>query len=126
LFFDGTRPPLQRLGEAADFRLRSRRQFNEERTPARSPAGVETVTIDKSLKRKGRLARSRNVLKRDERIEQMKADEKWHDGQSPLGIPKTRVMKIATGKKKKKVKEEEGTPAKGAKGAGKAAPGKKK
>lgn len=87
------------------------------------------MTIDKSLKRKGRLSRSRNVLKRDERIEQMKKEDKWVEGQSPLGLAKTRVIKSAIGKKKKKAKEEEGaagaTPAaapaaKGAaKGAGK-------
>lgn len=78
------------------------------------------MAIDKSLRRKGRLVRSRNVLKREERIDQMKSEENWKDGQSPLGLPKTRVVKIAA-KKKKKVKEEgaEGAaaPAAGAKGA---------
>jgi small basic protein (TIGR04137 family) len=69
------------------------------------------MTIDKSLKRKGRLSRSRNVLKRDERIEQMKREEKWVDGQSPLGLAKTRVIKTAIGKKKKKAKDEEGAAA---------------
>jgi small basic protein (TIGR04137 family) len=59
------------------------------------------VTIDRSLKRKGRLARSRNVLKRDERIAQMESQEKWLEGASPLGIPKTRVIKVTLGKKKK-------------------------
>jgi small basic protein (TIGR04137 family) len=66
------------------------------------------VAIDKSLRRKGRLARSRNVLKREERIDQMKKDEKWQEGRSPIGLPKTRVVKIAA-KKKKKAKEEEKT-----------------
>ncbi|MDZ4685457.1 MAG: small basic protein [Planctomycetaceae bacterium] len=60
------------------------------------------MTIDKSLKRKGRLARTRNVLKRDERIAQMKIDEKWLDTQSPFGLPKLRVVKLVVGKKKKK------------------------
>jgi small basic protein (TIGR04137 family) len=59
------------------------------------------VTIDRSLKRKGRLARSRNVLKRDERIAQMETQDKWLEGASPLGIPKTRVIKVTLGKKKK-------------------------
>ena len=63
------------------------------------------MAIDKSLRRKGRLARSRNVLKREERIDQMKREETWTDGRSALGLPKTRVLKIS-GKKKKKVKEE--------------------
>lgn len=59
------------------------------------------MTIDRSLKRKGRLARSRNVLKRDERIAQMETQDKWLEGASPLGIPKTRVIKVTLGKKKK-------------------------
>ncbi|MBS0263634.1 MAG: small basic protein [Planctomycetes bacterium] len=63
------------------------------------------MAIDKSLRRKGRLVRSRNVLKREERIDQMKREETWADGRSALGLPKTRVLKIA-GKKKKKAKEE--------------------
>jgi small basic protein (TIGR04137 family) len=70
--------------------------------------GSGTVTIDRSLKRKGRLARSRNVLKRDERIRQLKVEERWEEGRSPLGLPKVRVVKTALGKKKKKKKEEEG------------------
>jgi len=65
------------------------------------------VTIDKSLKRKGQLARSRNVLKRGERIAQLKAEERWQDGQSPLGLPKVRVVKTVLGKKKKKKATEE-------------------
>ena len=75
------------------------------------------MTIDKTLKRRGRLSRSRNVLKRDERIEQMQKEEKWVEGQSPLGLAKTRVIKSAIGKKKKKAKTEEdgATPAAAAK-----------
>jgi small basic protein (TIGR04137 family) len=81
------------------------------------------VAIDKSLRRKGRLARSRNVLKREERIDQMKSEETWVAGRSPVGLPKTRVVKVAAKKKKKKEeKAEEGAaaPAAGA-AAGKAA-----
>ncbi|MDB5391266.1 MAG: hypothetical protein JWM11_6912 [Planctomycetaceae bacterium] len=73
------------------------------------------MTIDRSLKRKGRLARSRNVLKRDERIAQMESQEKWLEGASPLGIPKTRVIKVTLGKKKK-VKAEPAADDKKAKG----------
>jgi small basic protein (TIGR04137 family) len=65
------------------------------------------VTIDKSLRRKGRLARSRNVLKRDERIVLLQAEEQWTPGRSPLGLPKVRVSKSAAGKKKKKKAKEE-------------------
>jgi small basic protein (TIGR04137 family) len=87
------------------------------------------VPIDKSLRRKGRLVRSRNVLTREERINQMKFEETWINGQSPLGLRKTRVVKIAA-KKKKKAKEEgaeEGAaaPAAGAAPAAVAAPAAK-
>ena len=94
------------------------------------------MTIDKSLRRKGGLARTRNVMKRDERITKMKEDEKWPEGRSAFGLPKTRVQKMAIGKKKKKKEEGEEAPAKGAakgaaakgapaKAAAKAAPAKK-
>jgi len=65
------------------------------------------VTIDKSLQRRGRLARSRNVLKRAERIERLKVEDRWDEGQSPLGLPKVRVVKTVVGKKKKKKAKEE-------------------
>lgn len=60
------------------------------------------MTIDKSLKTRGRLARTRSVLTRGERIKQMKSDDKWVDGQSPFGLPKTRIVRLVVGKKKKK------------------------
>jgi small basic protein (TIGR04137 family) len=63
------------------------------------------MSIDKSLRRKNSLMRSRNVLKRDERIKVLMNEERWPDGRSPFGLPKVRVLKIA--KKPKKAKEEE-------------------
>lgn len=66
------------------------------------------MTIDKSLKTKGRLARSRNVLKREERILTLEDQDRWEDGRSPLGLPKVRVIKAVLGKKKKKKTKEEG------------------
>ena len=65
------------------------------------------MTIDKSLRGKGRLARARNVLKREERMAVLKADERWQEGRSPLGLPKVRVVVSAVGKKKKKKAKEE-------------------
>lgn len=65
------------------------------------------MSLDKSLRSKSRLSRSRNVLKREERILQLKAQDRWDDGQSPLGLPKTRVVKTVVGKKKKKKAKEE-------------------
>jgi len=63
------------------------------------------MSIDKSLRRSNQLARSRNVLKRDERIKKLIDDDRWQDGRSPYGLPKVRVVKIVV-KKAKKAKEE--------------------
>jgi len=65
------------------------------------------VTIDKSLRRKGHLLRTRNVLKRSERIEKLEFEDRWQEGQSPFGLPKVRIVKSSLGRKKKKKKEEE-------------------
>ena len=84
------------------------------------------MSIDKSLKRKGGMTRQRCVLSRAERIAKMMENGKWADGQSPFGLPKTRVQKIVL---KKKVKKEaaEGDAAAAAPAAGaKAAAGAKK
>jgi small basic protein (TIGR04137 family) len=70
------------------------------------------MTLDKSLRSKSRLSRARNVLKREERILQLKALDRWEDGQSPLGLPKVRVIKTVVGKKKKKKAKEEDEAAK--------------
>ena len=65
------------------------------------------MSIDKSLRGGGRLARSRNVLKRAERIEKLKEEDRWVEDRSPYGLPKVRVVKVVTGKKKKKKKDED-------------------
>jgi small basic protein (TIGR04137 family) len=65
------------------------------------------MTMDKSLKSRLGLVRSRSVLTRAERIERLSSSERWKEGESPFGLPKVRVRKI-TLKKKKKKKEEEG------------------
>ena len=78
------------------------------RTDSTAPTrGDATVTIDKSLRRRGHLLRMRNVLKRSERIEKLEFEDRWQDGQSPFGLPKVRVIKSSLGRKKKKKKEEE-------------------
>ncbi|MGL6097243.1 MAG: small basic protein [Fimbriiglobus sp.] len=68
------------------------------------------MSIDKSLKRKSSMTRSRCVLKRSERIAKMTEDGKWKDGTSPFGLPKTRVVKIAVRKKVKKEDAAEADP----------------
>lgn len=60
------------------------------------------MTLDRSLKGKGRLARARSVLSRDERIAKMREEDRWQDGRSPFGLPKIRVAKAASRKKEKK------------------------
>ncbi len=63
------------------------------------------MSIDKSLLRKNQLLRARNVLTRGERIKALRNNERWQEGQSPYGLPKVKVVKVA--KKPKKAKEEE-------------------
>ncbi len=65
------------------------------------------MTIDKTLKKPSGMVRARNVLKRGERIVQLMAEDRWTEGRSALGLPKVRIKQIATGKKKKKAKDEE-------------------
>ncbi len=79
------------------------------------------MSIDKSLRRKNQLARSRNVLTRGERIKVLQDEERWQEGRSPYGLPKVRVIKIVT-KKPKKAKEEEKPAEEGAEAAAAAAP----
>jgi small basic protein (TIGR04137 family) len=77
------------------------------------------MSIDKSLRRKNSLQRSRNVLTRGERIKVMADEDRWEEGRSPYGLPKTKVVKLVI-KKAKKAKEEE-APAEGEAGAAAAA-----
>ena len=69
--------------------------------------GIETMTMDKSLRVRRGMTRSRNVLRRAERIARLQESDRWTDESSALGLPKVRVYKLAV-KKKKKKKEEEG------------------
>jgi small basic protein (TIGR04137 family) len=66
------------------------------------------MTMDKSLKMRRGLARARSVLNRAERIQRLKSADRWKDGDSPFGLAKVRVYKLAMKKKKKKKEEEEG------------------
>lgn len=60
------------------------------------------MSIDKSLKRKGGMAKQRCVLTRAERIAKMLEDGKFAADRSPYGLPKTRVQKVTLKKKAKK------------------------
>jgi small basic protein (TIGR04137 family) len=66
------------------------------------------MTMDKSLRTRRGLARSRSVLTRAERLSSLQQADRWKPGDSPLGLPKVRVFKLAMKKKKKKKEGEEG------------------
>jgi small basic protein (TIGR04137 family) len=83
------------------------------------------MTMDKSLRIQRGLIRARSVLSRAERIERLKTQDRWQEGDSPFGLSKVRVYKMSV-KKKKKKKEEEGEGEAGAEGAAAPAAGEKK
>ena len=63
------------------------------------------MSIDRSLKIKGALSRHRNVLTRAERIEKLKEEERWSEGESLLGLPKVAHRKSHAGRKEAPAKE---------------------
>ncbi len=65
------------------------------------------MSIDPSLKIKGALTRHRNVLTRTERIEVLKDEERWSEGDSLLGLQKVAHRKSHAGRKDKEVPDEE-------------------
>ena len=64
------------------------------------------MTIDKSLKIRKGISRSRNVLTRAERISRLQDQDRWTESDGPFGLPKVRVYKVVLKKKKKKKGEE--------------------
>ena len=73
------------------------------------------MSIDKSLKMKGKLVRPRNVFTRIERIKILKGEGKWDPTMSVFGIPKVKSVKIKrkgkSEKKAAKAEAAEATPA---------------
>jgi len=65
------------------------------------------MTIDKSLKVRRGLIRTRNVLTRAERIAKLQAADRWQEGDSPFGLAKVRVQRIMLKRKKKAKKTDE-------------------
>jgi small basic protein (TIGR04137 family) len=57
------------------------------------------MSMDRSLKIKGALRRHRNVLTRAERIEQLKDEERWSEGDSLFALPKVAHRKSHAGRK---------------------------
>jgi len=73
------------------------------------------MSIDPSLKLKNALVRHRNVLTRAERIDVLKDEERWNEGDPVTGLPKVGHRKSAAGKKSRSGPDEAA--------AGAAAPG---
>lgn len=87
------------------------------------------MSIDKSLKTKGKLVRPRNVFTRVERIKILKGEGKWEPTMSVFGIPKVKTVKLKrkTKSEKKAAKAEtaEAAPTATSKEASTAAPAAK-
>lgn len=64
------------------------------------------MSIDRSLKVKGALKRHRNVLTRAERIEKLKDEERWSEGDSVFGLSKVAHRKSHPGRKEKAAPKE--------------------
>ena len=71
------------------------------------------MSLDKSLRSHGALARHRNVLTRAERIEKLKELGKWGDDRDVFALPKVPHRKVTT----KKIKAAVAAGAAGAEGA---------
>ena len=66
------------------------------------------MSIHKSLKTGSGIGGTRNVLTRYERILQMESEGRFNEEEhSPIGLPKTRVLKVKKRAKKKKEKDKE-------------------
>src|SRR5260221_5670406 len=78
------------------------------------------MSIQKSLGTAGNLRRHRNVLTRSERLEAMKKEGRWKEGESIFNLPKMRNI-MAKAKKKEKAADA-AAPAAGAAPAPGAAP----
>ena len=65
------------------------------------------MSIDPSLKVKGALSRHRNVISRAERLEILKDEDRWSEGDAVLGLPKVAHRKSHAGRKAKEAPKEE-------------------
>jgi small basic protein (TIGR04137 family) len=55
------------------------------------------MSLDKSLKKGGSLARARNVLSRAERLAVLQEDERWSPASGVFNLPKTKYRRLAPG-----------------------------
>lgn len=76
------------------------------------------MTMDRTLKTHGGLAKTRSVLRRDERIARLIDEGKFDpEEDSPLGLPKTKVRHSKAGTKTKKAEEKPAAEAEAAEAA---------
>jgi small basic protein (TIGR04137 family) len=68
------------------------------------------MSIDRSLKIRSALLRHRNVLTRAERIEKLKEEGRWEEGDSLLALPKVAHRKSHAGRKSKEPEKKEALP----------------
>lgn len=80
------------------------------------------MSIDRSLKLKDALVRHRNVLSRAERVDVLKDEERWNEGDGVMGLPKVAHRKSVAGKKVKAEAAEAAVAAPGAPAEASAAP----
>lgn len=59
------------------------------------------MSMHASLRAGDSLATQKTVLKRIDRIKLMQSKNEWSEDSSVLGLPKVKVVKVKTGKKKK-------------------------
>jgi small basic protein (TIGR04137 family) len=55
------------------------------------------MSLDKSLKKGGGLARARNVLARAERLAVLQEDDRWQPSTGVFNLPKTKYRRLAPG-----------------------------
>jgi small basic protein (TIGR04137 family) len=59
--------------------------------------GSLRMSLDKSLKKGGGLARARNVLTRAERLALLQEDDRWSPAAGVFNLPKTKYRRLAPG-----------------------------
>ena len=57
----------------------------------------DPMSLDKSLKKAGSLARARNVLTRPERLALLQEDDRWQPEKGVYNLPKTKYRRLAPG-----------------------------
>ena len=79
------------------------------------------MTQHPSLRSKEKSKQHRSVLKRFERVKELKEKEKWEEGDSVFGLPKLKILKFKLKKEKAAPADAEGAPEAAAEGAPEAA-----